>query len=981
MTTETVYRFGGDAGELLRTLAGVRAGLASAGNAAKQFGAEFDSSLRTQSAGFRLLDAARAAANAREKKTYEDSLRGLSQVGKAAKLTANEMTQVGYQLSDAASQLTTGTNPFTILVQQGPQLTGALGGTSSALSKISSLFSVARIAGGLLAATVGAVALAMIQGHREANAFELSLLMTGNRAGLTTTTMETLTVAVARNANVTNGAAREATQAVVSAGVFGAQAVGAVSTAVALYSKRTGQSADEVAKDFARMADGAAAFAREKNKTLNFLTTEQYKYIRSLEASGQVEKAQAETARLMSERLGKKLPQDLGYLETAWNAVARAASGAWQAMKDAGKPDTLDDKLARVRTQLQEQREALEFAKGDKFGARGSKTEIAGRTDAVAKLEAQEESLRLARQAEQKSAELSAADAAKNAREIEAEQKAGIEAKLALQRAGSTSSAAIAELARQKELIANERAYDEGLTTIAGYMAKKAALEQQGLDAKLKAISVEIALEKQRAPENVNETKQQTAKLIELESRRNAVLAERLKLNEQIRRGELFRPGPDAAKSPADQMREFEHSNGMTAAAQAESDRQRRLSALGMSHDILEDNKRLTAELIQDEVKRGEALLAIELEQFRKRQDLGALTEEERKTAEDRIAEYTVLRTRQLNEQLKPEWQRNLDAWRDNTRLMRDIFNELQTDLQKAGEDTWVNFLKTGKISLSSLKDIVVTELGRLSYRQTIAPLIAKAGDAIGGLFGMKPGGSAIGDAGEAAKAAATQAATASVTGLGTSAAGAALYTDLMSSGAEAATEALYELATSAAAAGAKGGGGAGDILSMFGIGGGGAGAGAGTGLEGLSQEALIAAGLKNGGAFGADGVRMFAKGDIFDRPTLFRFANGGGFRAGVMGEAGPEAVMPLKRGRNGKLGVVADGMGGRGSNTFVTVENNSGATAVVQKTKRSNGDEDVRVIINAAADEVERRIANGGSTHAVLEGTYGVQRQNARRA
>lgn len=54
-----------------------------------------------------------------------------------------------------------------------------------------------------------------------------------------------------------------------------------------------------------------------------------------------------------------------------------------------------------------------------------------------------------------------------------------------------------------------------------------------------------------------------------------------------------------------------------------------------------------------------------------------------------------------------------------------------------------------------------------------------------------------------------------------------------------------------------------------------------------------------------------FAKGGAFtnqvvDTPTLFRFANGGKF--GEMGEAGPEAIMPLKRGPDGSLGVQMHG-------------------------------------------------------------------------
>ena len=56
-----------------------------------------------------------------------------------------------------------------------------------------------------------------------------------------------------------------------------------------------------------------------------------------------------------------------------------------------------------------------------------------------------------------------------------------------------------------------------------------------------------------------------------------------------------------------------------------------------------------------------------------------------------------------------------------------------------------------------------------------------------------------------------------------------------------------------------------------------------------------------NGNAFGPGGVLAFANGGVVNGATPFAF---GGGRLGVMGEAGPEAVMPLKRGRDGKLGV-----------------------------------------------------------------------------
>lgn len=68
------------------------------------------------------------------------------------------------------------------------------------------------------------------------------------------------------------------------------------------------------------------------------------------------------------------------------------------------------------------------------------------------------------------------------------------------------------------------------------------------------------------------------------------------------------------------------------------------------------------------------------------------------------------------------------------------------------------------------------------------------------------------------------------------------------------------------------------------------------------------------GGAFDSAGlITAFANGGIVDNPTLFGY---GGGRSGIMGEAGPEAIMPLRRGPDGKLGVA----GGGGGDSHVTV-------------------------------------------------------------
>jgi phage-related minor tail protein len=64
--------------------------------------------------------------------------------------------------------------------------------------------------------------------------------------------------------------------------------------------------------------------------------------------------------------------------------------------------------------------------------------------------------------------------------------------------------------------------------------------------------------------------------------------------------------------------------------------------------------------------------------------------------------------------------------------------------------------------------------------------------------------------------------------------------------------------------------------------------------------------------------MKKFARGGIVNGPRLFPMANG----MGLMGEAGPEAIMPLKRGPGGRLGV--ESSGGGAYNITVNVNNAS---------------------------------------------------------
>ena len=85
-------------------------------------------------------------------------------------------------------------------------------------------------------------------------------------------------------------------------------------------------------------------------------------------------------------------------------------------------------------------------------------------------------------------------------------------------------------------------------------------------------------------------------------------------------------------------------------------------------------------------------------------------------------------------------------------------------------------------------------------------------------------------------------------------------------------------------------------------------------------------------------GVVPFARGGVVDRPVLFPFARG----VGLMGEAGPEAIMPLRRTRDGRLGVEANGGGAVSVTVNITSPDAEGWLA--RQIRHSDGHSDLPI-------------------------------------
>ena len=164
---------------------------------------------------------------------------------------------------------------------------------------------------------------------------------------------------------------------------------------------------------------------------------------------------------------------------------------------------------------------------------------------------------------------------------------------------------------------------------------------------------------------------------------------------------------------------------------------------------------------------------------------------------------------------------------------------------------------------------------------------------------------------------------------------------------------ALNNLWAAAFPGGKSGGGGflSGILGNLFG-----GGSGAATFNMGGSAGAIYA----KGGIPGGPGIAAYSN-QIVNRPTVFPMARG----AGLMGEAGPEAVMPLRRGRDGRLGVSAPA----NSNVQVIVNNNAAGDGYETRETKERGPDGERVII-----DIVKKARARGEFDSVERNRYGVR-------
>jgi lambda family phage tail tape measure protein len=281
----------------------------------------------------------------------------LVKTGMSSKQTAWAMSMIPAQMTDIVVGLSTGQSPFMVLMQQGGQLKDMFGGIGPAIKGVGGYVTGLINPFTLAATAVGVLGLAYYKGSQEQDEFYKSLTMTGNQVGKTSGQLADMAARVGVTADSTTGAAASALNQLVSSGKVAGDSLERVTTAVVEISDATGIATEKLVGDFNDIAADPVAAITKLNDQYHFLTLATYNQIKALQDEGN----QQDAARIATDAYANTMQQrandiheNLGLLESAWDSLGKTAKGAWDAMLNVGREQTLADKLATLNENIAE---------------------------------------------------------------------------------------------------------------------------------------------------------------------------------------------------------------------------------------------------------------------------------------------------------------------------------------------------------------------------------------------------------------------------------------------------------------------------------------------------------------------------------------------------------------------------------------------------------------------------------------------------
>ncbi|MDH1260415.1 phage tail tape measure protein [Pseudomonas atacamensis] len=201
----------------------------------------------------------------------------------------------------------------------------------------------------LATAAVGALAVAYYKGSEEQDAYSKSLILTGNYAGVSAGQLGEMARQVSATVGTT-GQAAEVLALLAGNGKIAGESFTGITQAAVSMQEATGKAVSETVAEFAKLADDPVKASAALNEQYHYLTASVYSQIAALEEQGDhagaVKLATEQYADAINERTPRIL-ENLSFWEKGYNAVARAADN----LKNIGRPD-IDADIEQARRNL-----------------------------------------------------------------------------------------------------------------------------------------------------------------------------------------------------------------------------------------------------------------------------------------------------------------------------------------------------------------------------------------------------------------------------------------------------------------------------------------------------------------------------------------------------------------------------------------------------------------------------------------------------
>lgn len=306
-----------------------------------------------------------------------------NKAGLSAKALANANRVLPAQFTDIVVSLSSGQKPLTVLLQQGGQIKDMYGGVGAALKGVGSYILGLLNPVTLTVAAVAALGAAFVVGRGESENFNKALILTGNAAGLTADQLADMSKAIGDSVGGQHAAAAALAE-VAGAGTFTSEQIGLVTQAALQLEKVGGQAVGETVKQFQKLAEDPAKASAELNKQYNYLTASVYDQIKALEDQGRTTEAATLAQKAFADAINERTPQveqNLALIQRGWNAVKSAVVGATNAVLDFGRQETGTEQVRRLRSQIDLLNKGLESGGLVGKGAENAKQQIAELTN------------------------------------------------------------------------------------------------------------------------------------------------------------------------------------------------------------------------------------------------------------------------------------------------------------------------------------------------------------------------------------------------------------------------------------------------------------------------------------------------------------------------------------------------------------------------------------------------------------------------